>query len=134
MLLAPGMFLQKCFLHLYLAQAYVLFNSINYDRYIDEATLVHETVHIWQYQNVGSMYLGRALLAQRLKDPYDFGGVVQLYNDVIRQKPFLSYNFEQQGAIIEYLVRLRQKKINYPFLNPIILFYKNELLQFRNTI
>lgn len=113
-----------------LANAYVLFNSINYNGVICFPTLVHEILHVWQYQNLGSMYLGRALWAQTQKDPYFFGGPQQLYNDMINGKKLLTYNFEQQGAIFEYLIGLKKNNNSHPLLNPIMMFYQKELWEF----
>jgi hypothetical protein len=113
-----------------LARAYVLFNTINFSSEIDFPTLTHETVHIWQYQNLGSMYLGRALAAQNSEDPYNFGGEQQLYNDMIQGKELLSYNFEQQGAIFEFLVGLKMENIPHPLFFPIFRFYQEQLYRF----
>lgn len=88
------------------AHAYVTFNTINYYRHISTPILMHELVHIWQYQRFGSMYIFRALSAQRSKDGYDYGGVEALYLDMMNQKQFWDFNFEQQGSIVEDYARV----------------------------
>ena len=111
-----------------LARAYVLFNTINYQREIDFPTLAHEMMHIWQYQNYGSMYLGRALRAQYLLNPYDFGGVQNLYTHMIEGKKMADYNFEQQGAIIEHLVMAREEQYSHPILSAVSVYYLSQLI------
>lgn len=88
------------------AHAYVTLNTINYNTYISKAIFIHELVHIWQYQQFGSVYIFRALKAQVSKEKYNYGGLEGLYAGMIGQKGFLSFNFEQQGAIIEDYCRL----------------------------
>lgn len=112
-----------------LARAYVLFNTINYRYKIDIPTLVHEMVHIWQYQNLGSIYLGRSLLAQTLGNPYDFGGTEKLYDDMIKGKSLLNYNFEQQGSIIEYLTAINMHQSGHPLLNSITRYFYDQILK-----
>jgi len=68
------------------AYAFVLFNTINYSKSIKDDVLVHEGVHIWQYQRYGSPYILRALLAQISKDKYDYGGIEKLYEGMLKGK------------------------------------------------
>ena len=84
-----------------IAIAYVGFNTINYKKKIKSSIFIHELVHIWQYQRFGSVYMGRAISAQRSKDGYDYGGVSKLYQSMIRGKKLEDFNFEQQAEIIE---------------------------------
>lgn len=88
------------------AYAYVSLNTINYRGSISIPILVHELVHVWQYQKYGSMYVYRSLHAQRTKEAYDYGGLEGLYNDMTKQKRITDYNFEQQAAIVEDYCRL----------------------------
>lgn len=83
------------------ALAYVSFNIINYREQLPRAVFVHELVHVWQYQQYGSPYILRALLAQVSKAGYDYGGVEALYAGMMAGKLFTSFNFEQQGEIFE---------------------------------
>lgn len=89
-----------------LALAYVSFNLINYRRKINKAIFVHELMHIWQYQKFGSIYLARAIKAQRSKEGYDYGGVEYLYQAMNRGMSLLEFNFEQQADIVEDYYRL----------------------------
>lgn len=64
------------------------------------ATLIHELVHVWQFETVGSIYVWQALLAQR-QEGYEYGGWEQLAEDRRRGKRFCDFNREQQGQIVE---------------------------------
>ncbi|MBC7883948.1 MAG: hypothetical protein H7X99_00635 [Saprospiraceae bacterium] len=83
------------------ALAYVSFNTINYLGKIAPAIFIHEMVHVWQYQRFGSIYIARAIKAQRSKAGYDYGGVSNLYQIMIKGGSLLDFNFEQQADIIE---------------------------------
>jgi len=93
----------------HLAMAYVSFNTINYRYPISSETLVHEAVHIWQYQNFGSIYLTRAIKAQRSVDGYYYGGEQGLYRAMNQNKPLIAFNFEQQADIIEDYYKIKNK-------------------------
>jgi hypothetical protein len=72
--------------------------------------LVHEITHAWQYQQMGWVYLYKALRAQfRDKEQaYDYGGESGLLKSRQKQIPFKKFNPEQQGNITQaYYVRLR---------------------------
>lgn len=84
------------------AYAYVSLNVINYKDQLRDDVLIHELVHIWQYQRFGSPYIFRALLAQLSKEGYDYGGVQNLYSGMMSGKRFVDFNFEQQGDIIQH--------------------------------
>ena len=84
-----------------LALAYVSFNTINYRKKIRTAILVHELVHIWQYQQFGSVYISKALKAQKSEEGYDYGGVSRLYQMMLSGKHLTDFNFEQQADIVE---------------------------------
>jgi len=88
------------------AHAFVSLNIINYPERISNAIFIHELVHIWQYQQFGTVYIFRAILAQFSNEGYDYGGVEGLYNDMIQGKDFLDFNFEQQGEIFEDYCRI----------------------------
>jgi hypothetical protein len=84
-----------------LALAYVSFNTINYRKKIRTAILVHELVHVWQYQQFGSVYISKALKAQKSEEGYDYGGVSRLYQMMLSDKQLTNFNFEQQADIVE---------------------------------
>ncbi|MEZ4909619.1 MAG: hypothetical protein R2774_02030 [Saprospiraceae bacterium] len=96
-----------------IAIAYVGFNTINYKRKLKNSVFIHELVHIWQYQRYGTVYMGRAISAQRSKEGYDYGGVSKLYQSMIRGKRLEDFNFEQQAEIIEDYYKITTS----PFLN-----------------
>ncbi len=91
-----------------IALAYVSFNTINYLRNIDKAIFIHELMHIWQFQQFGSIYIARAIKAQRSKEGYDYGGVANLYQVMLKGGSLLDFNFEQQADIIEDYYRIRE--------------------------
>ena len=64
------------------------------------ATLIHELVHVYQFETVGSIYISQALRAQR-REGYDYGGWEQLAEDHKGGKRFCDFNREQQGQIVE---------------------------------
>lgn len=91
-----------------IALAYVSFNTINYRKQIDKAIFIHEMVHIWQFQQFGSIYLARAIKAQRSKEGYNYGGVPNLYQVMLKGGSLLDFNFEQQADIIEDYYRIKE--------------------------
>jgi hypothetical protein len=75
---------------------YVSGFSINAYKSISAALLVHELVHIWQYQQQGAAYIPRALRAQFSQEGYNYGGL-----QALRKSPQLrGYNLEQQADIV----------------------------------
>jgi hypothetical protein len=89
-----------------IALAYVSFNMINYRKKLKKEIFIHELVHVWQFQQFGSIYLARAIKAQRSKEGYDYGGVANLYQVMLRGGKLTDFNFEQQADIIEDYYRL----------------------------
>ena len=81
--------------------AYVSFNTINSRKKISNAILMHEMVHVWQYQRFGSVYISKALHAQKKPDVYDYGGSDHLFRMMLSGKKLTDFNFEQQAEIIE---------------------------------
>ncbi len=84
-----------------LSIAYVSYNTINSADNIQMKLLMHELVHVWQYQNFGSIYLLHALIAQRSKHGYDYGGLENLYRLARTNTEIIQFNFEQMAAIVE---------------------------------
>jgi hypothetical protein len=85
--------------------AYVSANTINSWGGLSNAHLIHELVHVWQYQRFGAVYIPRALRAQ-YDEGYDYGGIEQLKT----KQDFFNYNPEQQGDIIADYYRLLNHK------------------------
>ena len=70
--------------------------------------VVHEIVHVYQYERAGSRYLAEALLAQR-EEGYGYGGADGLAEALNHGKRLSNFNREQQAQIVEdYLLRLRR--------------------------
>lgn len=80
--------------------AYVGFNFVNCWGPLSDPHFIHEMVHVWQYQRLGSVYIPRALWAQRTAEGYDYGGVAALQQALERGKSLTDFNYEQQGDIV----------------------------------
>jgi hypothetical protein len=95
------------------AVAYVTFFMVNYRYNISMPVLIHELVHIWQYQQYGSVYISKALKAQKSVQGYDYGGSEFLYNVMLKGKNITSFNFEQQAEILEdYYRKMKEENIS----------------------
>lgn len=90
------------------AKAYVSYQTINSNSSMENGVLMHEFIHIWQYERFGTAYALRALLAQQSKMQYNYGGVTALRSAIAKRLDFLSFNFEQQGDIIQDYYRIKQ--------------------------
>jgi hypothetical protein len=88
--------------------AYVSANTINSWGSLSNALMIHELVHVWQYQRFGAVYIPRALRAQQ-EEGYDYGGLDKL----LQEPDFYNYNPEQQGDIIADYYRLMHGKQPY---------------------
>jgi len=75
------------------------------------ALLVHELFHVYQYEHVGSRYLGEAIymLVKTRRDCYDYGYVQGLKEAYTAGKRFRDFNREQQAQIVRdyYVLRTR---------------------------
>jgi hypothetical protein len=111
-----------------IALAYVSFNTINYRKTIDKEIFIHELMHIWQYQHFGSIYIGRAIKAQRSKEGYDYGGVANLYKVMLSGGSLLAFNFEQQADIVEDYFKITKKSdLAGPMVKNIYEYFMREL-------
>ena len=86
--------------------AFVWLSIINFSRNInvinnknDLHWLVHEVVHVKQYESLGLQYIFEALLAQKYGGYY-YGGVSSL-----KLQPLKFYNLEQQADLIKDLYK-----------------------------
>lgn len=77
--------------------AYVGVNTINFVKEKTDTLYIHELIHIWQYQNLGSIYIPRALRAQRTNEGYNYNGNEGLA--FAEGQSILTFNYEQQGDI-----------------------------------
>ena len=86
---------------------YVSFYTINSWGDMSNHLLIHEMMHVWQYQNLGAIYIPRALAAQHSTDGYNYGGLPALEAARAEGKGLDAFNLEQQAEIITdyYLLR-----------------------------
>lgn len=80
--------------------AYVGFHFINCWGALSDPIFIHEMVHVWQYRRFGSVYIPRALWAQRTPEGYNYGGIAALQKAVEQDKSLTDFNYEQQGDIV----------------------------------
>jgi len=73
--------------------------------------VVHELTHVYQYECVGSRYLGEAiyLLIKTQRDCYNYGGVVGLQSACAAGRCYADFNREQQAKITQDYFDLREK-------------------------
>lgn len=83
------------------AFAYVSWHMINYWQRLSPAVLVHEYMHVWQYRQMGSVYIYEALKAQRSAAGYNYGGPDALYQSMMMGAQLSDFNLEQQAEIME---------------------------------
>jgi hypothetical protein len=76
--------------------AFVSFHTIHYADKISDDILIHELVHVWQYEKFGSAYIVRALHAQNTAEGYDYGGIIKLQE----KDKLTDFNFEQMAEVI----------------------------------
>lgn len=74
----------------------------------DLAMIVHELTHVYQYEKVGSVYIGQALHAQATGG-YDYGGPEGLQAARESGKHYKDFNREQQAQIAEDYYKIRFK-------------------------
>ena len=88
--------------------AYVGFNVINSWGALSDQHLIHELVHVWQYQQEGSRYIPRALWAQWFGGGYNYGGHPALQKALAKGQTLRDFNYEQQGDIVADYFCLKQ--------------------------
>ncbi len=84
--------------------------------------LVHELTHVYQYECVGSRYLGEAiyLLITTKRDCYVYGGREGLKTAVSSHKSFAHYNREQQAQLVQDFFTLKQQGLDTAPYEPFI--------------
>ena len=80
--------------------AYVGFHFVNSWGKLSDPHFIHEMVHVWQFQRLGSVYIPRALWAQRTPEGYNYGGISSLKKAAEQGKTLADFNYEQQGDIV----------------------------------
>jgi hypothetical protein len=91
---------------------------------------VHELVHVFQYERVGSIYIYQALRAQR-RNGYSYGGWQQLKQDRENGRHFSDFNREQQGQIAQDYYN-QVVKTSIPVEDPIRQAYEPFISELRN--
>ncbi|MBZ5529854.1 MAG: hypothetical protein LAO20_00355 [Acidobacteriia bacterium] len=95
-------------------QEYTSFHTINGWGGLEDNVLIHELVHVWQYQRVGAKYITQIAFAKPTHgdDTYDYGGVPGL-QDAELKGGFSSFNREQQAQIVEdfFLIKHNRKPL-----------------------
>lgn len=86
---------------------YVSFYIINSWGKMSNSTLIHELVHVWQYENMGAVYIPRALYAQTTKEGYNYGGLNVLKLFLMKKKTLYDFNLEQQGDIFSDYFKIK---------------------------
>jgi hypothetical protein len=86
-------------------RAFTLFHTINFppksgDSREELDIVVHELVHVFQFEKIGSLYIPQALRAQ-MNEGYGYDGWEQLVQDRVDGKHFCNFNREQQGQIAQ---------------------------------
>lgn len=73
--------------------------------------VVHELTHVYQYERVGSRYLGEAIyvLIKTKRDCYNYGGVEGLHSACAAGRSFADFNREQQAKITQDYFDLHEK-------------------------
>lgn len=88
-----------------LAAAYVGVCTINFYAEAKLDLLIHELIHVWQYQHFGSVYIPRSLRAQRTMEAYNYLGEAALAANA--ERGLLAFNYEQQGEVIADYFRIK---------------------------
>ena len=81
--------------------------------------VVHEIVHVYQYERAGSRYLAEAILAQR-EEGYGYGGVEGLVDAVRKGKQIGNFNREQQAQIVQDYVAASRTRADISAYEPFI--------------
>lgn len=88
--------------------AYVSFHTVNSWGRLSSALLIHELMHVWQYERMGATYIPLALAAQKTELGYNYGGVQALWDNV--KIGLKAFNLEQQADIIADYYRIKHGK------------------------
>ena len=80
--------------------AYVGFHVINCWGKLSRPLLIHELMHVWQYQRFGAVYIPRALYAQHSPEGYNYGGGEAIRQAALEGLSLQHFNWEQQADIV----------------------------------
>lgn len=88
---------------------FTTFHTINGEEgNIETDTLIHELTHVWQYQQVGAIYIPEAIHAQNTGG-YNYKGALGLQEAKDAGKGIRSFNREQQAQIVQDYFRIRKR-------------------------
>src|SRR5690606_26737292 len=88
----------------------------------DLSLLVHEATHVFQYERLGTAYIGEALHAQRRlgSGAYDYGGARGLQAAVSQGSGYGVFNREAQAQIAQDYYRHREAGRDVSLYEPFI--------------
>lgn len=89
---------------------YVSAFTINSWGTMSNALLIHELMHVWQYQQIGLVYIVRALRAYHSEENYNYGGLEKLREVKAREGQIWDFNLEQQADIMSDYYRLSENQ------------------------
>jgi hypothetical protein len=84
--------------------------------------VVHELIHVYQYEQVGTRYLGEAIymLVKTKRDCYDYGGRNGLVMACSSGIHYCDYNREQQAMIVQDYCAIKQTDADLSAYQPFI--------------
>lgn len=113
-------------------RAFATWHTINLPdgRDMDLDLLVHELTHTFQFERVGSVYIGQGLWVQARmgREAYDYGGPAGLNDSWAAGKRYKDYNREQQGQIAQDYCRLVRTDRDASAYEPFIAELRNGLI------
>jgi hypothetical protein len=83
-------------------RAYVSFHIINSWGGIRNEILIHEMTHVWQYGQMGAIYMPRAIAAMASTEGYEYGGLDALERRKAAGQGLTSFGVEQQAMIVQH--------------------------------
>jgi len=89
---------------------FTTFNTINTWGSLTDDVLIHELTHVWQYGQVGAIYIPDAVDAQNSSEGYNYGGSTELEKRIAAGQKLSSFNYEQQAQIVQDYYKIREDK------------------------
>jgi hypothetical protein len=88
----------------------------------NRAILVHELTHVYQYEQVGTRYLGEAIymLIKTKRDCYNYGAASGLQQACDAGRTYRDFNREQQAQITQDYYTLRERGVDVSAYEPFI--------------
>ncbi len=110
--------------------AFVTFYYINCIGHMRIAIVIHELVHILQFEQDGSRYAFRNVIAHLLPKTYDYGGIVKIKEVLSKPSLIHSLNYEQRADIFsDYCLLLNGYKPEWGNANSNDLIYYYKIIQ-----